>query len=338
MTYTTESEVKTIDEVFADVQMISNKLNTLQAHLVECEVYYANVAVLPRAAVNEDGYDTVFDPLTSVKLIRLEGKEAALHAIEQIDFQYRSKDGFNTTNETLSQIAARRSVGIVHLKPNSEEHTTLINDLVAEINTMKRTLKQDLQPLFANTMQRTRLFYKHFFPDILPKSITKLIRLADADACRIHFSWLNQGYTTEKMDRKRAIEYIDKINSRKLSNNPELGLTLDQLNKNDIQKLGNYQKFYRIFPAKMNPRQQITRDVGGNRKQMQPQRAVSPILYIGEKPLEHYGVLHDLNTLDELRKCSNKARVEHLAAIEAYGLYCFDTVERQNRGKFTNYE
>lgn len=321
-------EIKTVEQVCEDIQVIQNKLGVLKAKLLQCDVVYANVAVLPRSSIGESGQDSVYDPITSMSLRRLGGREAVEHTIEQIDFQYRNKDPFSDTTEALSQIGARRSVGIVHFKPRTNNDEQNIYDLVSEINGLKGDVKEDLKRLFSNTMQRTRLFYKRYYPEIWPKSMTNLIRIAAPSTTRIHFSWLNQGYSMEKMDRKKTIEFIDKINSIKLSNNPELGLSLEDLNRNDINRLGNYQSFYRMYPAKMNPRQQLTCIVDGSKKQMPPQRAVNPIIYLGQQPLEGYGELRDLNSLEEIRKCSNRSRVEHVPAIEEYGLFCFDTPQR----------
>ncbi|WP_281188408.1 DNA replication terminus site-binding protein (plasmid) [Vibrio harveyi] len=319
----------TVESVLADIQWIENTIEELKDTLRLGKCINASIALPPLHAVDETGWDSVYDPIEAIELDRIYGKEALEYALQQFGFMERNHDSFKHKDARISQVAARRSVGVVHIVPLDELSESSIRELVKNINHAKLKVKSDLKLLYPNTMERGRKFYTKYFPNLLPKSITRLIQVAPPTTTRVTFSWLNKGYSTEKMDREKTITYIDRINRQKLSSNPDIQIDLNTLNQNDEARLSHYQTFYRMLPAKLNPRQQTTiRTEDGKLKQMPPQRAVVPILVIQPTPLDNYHELSDLSSLASLRLCKNKKLVDHVAAIEEYGLYAWDERRR----------
>ncbi|EHD1698849.1 TPA: hypothetical protein I7142_23400 [Vibrio vulnificus] len=320
-----QNRITSIEVVLESIQTIENKIESLKSALKMGQIIHASLAQAPFHTVDEHGWDSVYDPIEAMPLERHYNLEAFNIALEQLGFAKRHQKG----KGTLSQIAARRSVGIIHVAPRDAKLYDEIRELVQTINELKRSVKADLKILFPSTMERSRKFFNKYYPQFLPKSITRLIQIAPPSTIRVTFSWLNKGYSTEKLNREQTESFIDRINRAKLSNNPELSFDIEKLNKNDISRLSHYKQFYRMLPAKLNPRQQITIIDGDKKRQLAPQRAVIPLLVIQSTALKSYHELTELNSITNLRLCKNKKIVFHRPAIEEYGLYAWDGREHK---------
>lgn len=297
------------------------QIDELIKQLRGCHLMHASVAVLPRHSVDENGYDSVFDPVSSMALDQLEGTEALNHALESLKFYERHRDFASKNPELLSQVAARRSAGIVHLLPFSFIQERNIRNLVHSINKNKVLLKDNLADNYKTSYARRTKFYQAHFPQFMPKTITRLIHIAPEHTTRVHFSWLNKGYTVEPMDEKQVLSFITNLNKKKLELNPDLGLELKQLVEIDTNKLGQHKHFFRTMPAKLHPLQRVTAMEEGVPVQTPSQRAVVPLVVLQKQPLLTYGKLNSLDSLDQLRKCINRKLVDHRPVIEEYHLY-----------------
>lgn len=319
------SNVKLVPaDVLEDIELMQSRIKSVQTLLRRCTVRHANVALLPRATVDEMGNDNVFDEVKAIDLIRKHDDEALEYYCKAIDIQLRHSDVVSTDG-SLSQIGARRMTGIIHVIPTSEADRQQINKLIGQINGLKIDVKNNLKILFPKRKERSRKFFHLFLPDVFPKSVTTLLPFIDSEVHRVHFSWLANGFSQEKWGRSDTIDWIKRINSKKLSKNPELNYKF--IEEADIKRLGNRQTFARVLPAKINPRFQVTKKVDGRSKQLAPQRAVLPLLLTQSAPILKYGELSELSSMEALRLCTNKKRVSRIPVIEEYGLYTIEPIE-----------
>lgn len=312
--------LSTPDEVFNEICLLKQQIEQLCLLLANCHIKHCDVAVLPRQFVDDEGNDSVYDPVSSIVLERLTDKAALSHYLQTLGFQKRHEDPSTvTTKGGLSQIGARRTVGIIHLTPLTYERREQITLLVGDINTRKRAIGKSLSNIYPNAMQRTRLFYRKYFPDVVPKSITRLLPIAEPHTCRVHFSWLASGYTQKKLNKDEVLTLVEARCSKQIKQDPTLNF--DECMRMDTQKIGNYPYYYQISAGKINPRYRTTVQEGQGRVQRPPVRAVIPILILQDEALLKYTRLSDLESLEQLQANRNRKRVQRTPLIPALNLY-----------------
>ena len=319
------SDVETLsqvtpDDVYNAIWSIEQLIKQLVQLLSNCHLLYGDVAMLPRHYIDEDGKDSAFNDVESIALARFSEKEAFELYKQHLGFQKRGDDPLKEDKGQLSQVGARRCVGLIHLKPVVESRGQEIHDLVAKINAKKKWVKSKLSDLYPNKVNRTRHFYRKLLPEYVPKSITRLIHIAEPNTCRVHFSWLANGYTQDPLEREQVIELIERKNLR-LSQAENCQLSFKELNDKDMPNVGYHDKYYQILPAKIHPRFRVTVIQEDRKKQRPPCRAVIPLLVVQQQPLLGYTQLRELNSLSELQANRNKKVVEREVIDNALCIY-----------------
>ncbi len=314
----------TPDLIYDRICGLKDQIEKLISLLKNCQQHHCDIAGLPRAFVDSEGKDSVFEDVEEIKLFRSEGAAAFEQYLSQLRFQPRYEKS-PSTDLTISQIAARRTVGVIHLRAVVQGRGEEIVKLVESINQQKKSIGEDLAFLYPDAMKRSRHFYRKLLPDVVPKSITRLIPIAPFNTLRVHFSWLVNGYTQKILNRDDVVRLIHTANDTIAARNPELNVT--ELNNRDENKLGNHERFYRLVPAKVNPRYRVTVEEGGKPQQLNPVRAVIPLLILQEKDLIEYRQLSELNLLNGIQPNRNKKRVERTAILETLQIYQYDTPE-----------
>ncbi|CCO48436.1 hypothetical protein VIBNISOn1_530005 [Vibrio nigripulchritudo SOn1] len=306
------------DRIFGLRDQIENLISLLK----NCKRHHCDVAYLPRCFVDSEGKDTVFDSVDEILLERSSGDTAFEYYLTQLRFQPRHEKS-PSKDLAISQIAARRTVGVIHLHEVVAGRKDEIHQLVEDINQMKKRIGNDLASIYPDPMHRSRNFYRKYLPDIVPKSITRLIQIAPSNTSRVHFSWLVNGYTQKIINRDEVVRLIHSANNKIALANPDLRVNV--LNSRDESKLGNIDKFYRLIPSKVNPRYRVTVEGEGKPKQLQPVRAVIPLLIMQNEDLKEYRQLAELHTLQGTQRNRNKKRVNRKPILEALQIFECDT-------------
>ncbi|USD35533.1 MULTISPECIES: DNA replication terminus site-binding protein [Vibrio] len=312
-----ESTGITPDSIYECICLIESKTEELIKLLSECDTHHCEIAIPPKAFVDEDGHDSVYEEISSIELDRLIGNDATEAYLNHLRFQQRHESA-PAPGLQISQIAARRMIGLIHLKPMNEDAKTQIENLIDCINDLKSHVKKALSDYYPNSMARTRKFYKKYVPDILPKSITRLIRFSKETVTRVHFSWLANGYSQEKYSYEEVKTIIEDTN---LKLSKEIGMDYAELCEKDFAKLKPGEIYYRFLPGKINPRHRLTIREGGANIRKLPVRSVVPLLLLQNEPLLDYTPIADVRSISELQPNRNRKRVERIPVIEKLGFY-----------------
>lgn len=307
----------TPDDIYNTIWRLKQSIAHLASLLANCHLTQAEVAVLPRHYVDEDGNDSTFDEVESITLERMYNKEALAYYLDVIGFQKRNEDLAKEAMASLSQRGARRAVGIVHLSAIVDGREQEIRDAISNINNTKKWIGRALREVYPKKMDRSTKFYRKLLPEFAPRSITRLIHIADPNVCRVHLSWLASGYTQEKMTRDEVITLIERKNNELLQ---ATGGT-SGVNTQDIANIGYFDKYYRIVPSKLHPRCRETINLDGRKRQLPPKRAVIPLLVLSKSPLLGYTPLRDLTSVGDFQPSRNKGVVERIVVSQRLGIY-----------------
>lgn len=301
------------DDLVSKVNDISNKIDKLISLLNNLQPINLSVALLPIAKIDDDGRDSVFDPIESMQLERHYGSRAFTEFVRAVKFQYKIQGN--------SFISSPRTVGVIHLS-GDEEQLDIIRSLIKKINIDKDEFKHLVSLLYETNYLR-RKFYKKHFPTVLPLSIYRHICVAPKNTESLYFSWLSNGYSVDKLD----VKGVEKLVEKRAQNKVLLNESLDKnvLMEMDLKRLAASQasEFHLIRSSKINPRHEfvVMDDNTSESIKLVPQRSTSPVLVLQKNNLKHYHELKDFNQISELRKCEGKKRVVRTPVIEEYGLY-----------------
>ena len=299
-------------ELIVAINHIESKIEELIDHLHTGQIVHVSTAKLPVAEIDDDGRDTIYDPVLSVEPIREEGRAAFSTYLNNLGFLYKSTQ--------YSSIAARRVAGIVHLKGDSVFQSRA-RELVSYINSIKDDFSYSLSALYPTNYLRQE-FYAQVKAGVIVKTVTRHIPIAKPQLENVTFSWLAKGYQLDRLTHKAALKIAHARCQSKVNNNPNLNLNeliaLDEKRLSGCEASG----VFWVRPSKINPRYKCSYpNAEGKVKQEAPSRVSLPLLVVTPEPLKRYNELKDYQGVDLLAKVKGTQRVSRVPVIEEYGFY-----------------
>lgn len=289
----------------ATFEKIQSGIKDLSALVASSSFYYASTAKLPVPEVLEDGHDTAYDQVERIVLERHTDHDAIAQYIDSIQLQMKSID--------YSNIAGRRTAGIVHLKV-SPERAQAIADKIDEINQLKVSLEEKLTDKLKSYYERSK-FYQQHFNGYLMVSVFRQIPCAKQAVKRMAFGWIKCGYKETPIGFVEAERLVKNRVEAKVRANPNLNA--QDLLKADLKRLNSADetKLYFMRVTKINPMVEIVYQ----NEEKTTVRASVPILLLQPVPLKSYTELSDYNGV--LRKTVGKKTAKRTPVIFEYGLF-----------------
>lgn len=289
----------------ARFEKIKEGIKELSELVASSSFFYASTARLPVPEIDEEGRDTACDAVNDIELKRNSDHAAIGEYIDAIQLQMKSHE--------YSNIAGRRTAGIVHLNVSADKALT-IEQKIEEINHLKSTLEKDVTAAFTSYYDRAK-FYQNHFNGYLMVSVFRHIPYAKAPVKRLAFSWIKSGYKETRIGMEEATRLVDNRVKAKVKANPNL--KYDDLLKADMQRLNSADenKLYFMRVTKINPRVEIVYD----NDEDTTIRASMPVLLLQPAPLKSYAELGDYRGV--IRKTVGKKTTQRTPVIFEYGLF-----------------